>query len=137
MGNKLISGVNDLETWCKQNNKEHLIDEWDYEKNEDLNPCNVAKTSHQKVWWKCSKGHEWFGRACDRLKSNGCPVCDKEKRSPSVICIETKTIYKNAVEATQKMNLNKRMSSCIYKCCQGKYKTSGGYHWKYADEKDK
>ena len=81
MGNKVISGVNDLETWCKQNNKEYLIDEWDYEKNEVLNPCNVAKTSHQKVWWICSIcGFKWQADISNRVNSNNvnnCPECNK------------------------------------------------------------
>lgn len=135
MGNKLISGINDLETWCKQNNKENLLSEWDYEKNKDLKPCDVAKTSNQKVWWKCSKGHKW--QEIINSKSNTCPYCNKAKRSPSVICIETGIIYQNAIEAIEKMNLSNYASSNIYRCCKGKCKTSSGYHWEYADEKDK
>lgn len=30
MAVKIVPGVNDLETWCIQNSKEILLDEWDY-----------------------------------------------------------------------------------------------------------
>ena len=41
----------------KDNKK--LMEEWNYEKNEHLNPSNLTIGSSKKVWWKCSKGHEW------------------------------------------------------------------------------
>lgn len=50
MGNKLIQGVNDLEIWCKENGREDLLEEWDYEKNGDLRPYDFFKTSNQKAW---------------------------------------------------------------------------------------
>ena len=34
---KPIQGKEDLVTWCKQNNKQFLLEEWDYERN-PLNP---------------------------------------------------------------------------------------------------
>ena len=37
-GRNVIEGVNDLKTWCIQNNKEELLREWNYEKNGDLKP---------------------------------------------------------------------------------------------------
>lgn len=33
--------------------------EWDYEKNGNLKPENIAPNSSKKVWWKCCEGHEW------------------------------------------------------------------------------
>lgn len=38
---KLVIGGNDLKTWCKKNNRENLLREWDYEKNEIL-PTEVT-----------------------------------------------------------------------------------------------
>ncbi|RGM72217.1 zinc-ribbon domain-containing protein [Agathobacter rectalis] len=136
MGNKLIQGVNDLETWCKQNNKEYLIDELDYEKNEDLKPCNVVKTFHQKVWWICSTcGFEWKAQLNNRSNGTGCPKCAKENLGVSIICIEKNIVYSNMQQIMKELNIKE--PSSIYKCCKGKQNTAYGYHWKYADEKDK
>jgi hypothetical protein len=33
--------------------------EWNYEKNYPITPRDVMTGSIKKVWWKCSKGHEW------------------------------------------------------------------------------
>ena len=52
-----------------------LAKEWDYEKNGDLKPENFTANSGQKVWWKCSKGHEWQARIADRNRGRGCPYC--------------------------------------------------------------
>ena len=75
-----------LQEWCKQNNKENLLKEWNYERNAELidgngkdisNPNNVTSHSHQKVWWKCSKGHEWQAVIKSRTNGCNCPVCSK------------------------------------------------------------
>lgn len=49
-----------------------------------------------------------------------------------VRCVETNTIYSGIVEATKDIGL--KSSSPIIACCKGRRKTSGGYHWEYADE---
>jgi len=51
-----------------------LLDEWDYEKN-NITPDQITHGSHKKVWWKCSKGHEWQAIIPNRLKGYGCPYC--------------------------------------------------------------
>lgn len=77
---KVLVGVNDLLTWCGENNKEYIIEEWNYEKNNGLKPEDVTKGSHKKVWWKCSENHEWEAVVKERTKINGnkCPYCQKE-----------------------------------------------------------
>ncbi|MCR5390193.1 MAG: zinc-ribbon domain-containing protein [Lachnospiraceae bacterium] len=35
------------------------MDEWNYQKNEELKPDMVTWGSHKRIRWKCSKGHEW------------------------------------------------------------------------------
>lgn len=44
---KPIEGKEDLVTWCKQNNKQFLLEEWDYEKNL-LNPEEYFPKSEKK-----------------------------------------------------------------------------------------
>ena len=56
---KLEVGVNDLETYCKQNNRLDLLNEWDYEGNGDLLPSMIAYGSSKKTNWKCPQGHIW------------------------------------------------------------------------------
>lgn len=46
-----------------------------------------------------------------------------------VVCIETNVIYGSIPEASQKTGVRK---SSIYACCNGNYKTAGGYKWRYA-----
>ena len=81
--NKLVQGVNDLYTWCLENNKQELIDEWDKEKNlKELGHSleTVSRASKVQVHWKCKKGHEWQVKVNSRTTRNfGCPVCSNKK----------------------------------------------------------
>ena len=61
-----------------------LAKEWNYEKNkgaingigQDIStPDRVMSSSSQKVWWKCSKGHEWMATVNSRECKRGCPFC--------------------------------------------------------------
>ena len=55
-----------------------LIDEWNYEKNNELKPNMVNYGSKRKVWWKCKRcGYEWQAQICNRTSDNatGCPNC--------------------------------------------------------------
>ena len=71
---KLIVGVNDLATVNPE-----LAKEWDYEKNEKT-PQDYTSGSGQKVWWKCSKGHEWQSIIDSRVRNNlGCPICSNKQ----------------------------------------------------------
>lgn len=47
-----------------------------------------------------------------------------------VICLETNKIFESASDAARQMNLNKH---CIIWCCNGKYKQTNNYHFKYID----
>ncbi len=54
----------------------------------------------------------------------------KQYRSRKVICLETKEVFKTSLEASDKYNCS---YSGINKCCNGKAKSSGGYHWMFYD----
>ena len=56
-----------------------LASEWDFEKNGKLTPEHVLPKSGKKVWWKCSKGHEWMAIISSRVNGNGCPFCSGKK----------------------------------------------------------
>lgn len=55
-----------------------IASEWHPIKNGDLKPENVTPGSEKRVWWKCSKNHEWSSTVYNR-KYHGCPICAREK----------------------------------------------------------
>ena len=73
-GRYAANGYNDLQTVNPT-----LAREWHYEKNNGLTPVNVTANSGKKVWWKCSKGHEWQAIIANRNKGSGCPICRKKR----------------------------------------------------------
>ena len=54
-----------------------LVNEWDFEKNGNLNPNMVAAGSSHSVYWLCSKcGYSWKATIYSRAKMHtGCPKC--------------------------------------------------------------
>lgn len=75
-GKKTLQGYNDLKTISPR-----IAQEWNYEKNGILKPENFTVHSNKKVWWKCSRGHEWQATINDRSSGTGCPVCSSERRT--------------------------------------------------------
>lgn len=67
-----------LSEWCKVNHSK-LAEEWNYEKNQ-LTPDEISHGSHKKVWWKCSKGHEWEAQVKSRTYNHGCPFCSPSNK---------------------------------------------------------
>lgn len=74
---KTVVGKNDLVTWCKENDKQYILDEWDYENNDGMKPEQFTFGSHKRICWKCSKGHKWSAIIKERTKYKGnmCPKC--------------------------------------------------------------
>ena len=54
----------------------------------------------------------------------------KDKRTHSVVCIELNRTFPTISAAEKELGV---YHSNIVRCCQGKLKTTGGYHWKYGD----
>ncbi len=73
-GKQILKGFNDLETL-----KPSIAKEWNYAKNNNLKPSEVAPFSNKKVWWKCEKGHEWQTYVSTRSSGNGCPICGNKQ----------------------------------------------------------
>lgn len=73
-GKRAIKGETDLQTVNPS-----LADEWNYEKNGNLKPDAFTGYSNLRVWWKCSKGHEWKAIIGSRNKGTGCPICSSEQ----------------------------------------------------------
>ena len=71
-GNKVWKGFNDLETYCKENERLDILSQWDYEKNGSLNPSDVFARSSKKVWW--IKDGKVFFEIINKVVGQGC--CD-------------------------------------------------------------
>lgn len=70
----VLSGYNDLAT-----TDPNLLAEWDYDKNTNISPENISRSSMRKVWWKFGFGHSWKGKISERsIEGKGCRECEKE-----------------------------------------------------------
>ena len=73
---KLLKGINDLETFCKSNNRENILQEWDSVKNYPLTPDSVCYGTAKKVWWIGKCGHSYSASINKRTSDNtSCPYC--------------------------------------------------------------
>ena len=78
------SGRRATKKTCLKTNSPNLCKEWNYKKNKNLKPENVSYQSNKKVWWECSKGHEWEAVIYSRTttttnKGRNCPYCSNKK----------------------------------------------------------
>lgn len=74
-GKKVMTGQNDLYTWCIENGEfgQRIIHEW---KDSILKINEVSPFSAKDIHWKCSKGHEWNAKLYTRTRQkHGCPYC--------------------------------------------------------------
>lgn len=67
--NKVLEGFNDLASQMPE-----VAAEWS-EKNYPLLPTMVTPFANKKVWWRCSKGHEWHMLISTRSGGSKCPYC--------------------------------------------------------------
>lgn len=102
----LLKGFNDLETVNPR-----IAKEWNYSKNLSLKPNQVLFGSHKKVWWKCSKGHEWEATISSRNNGIGCPTCSEELRTSfpeRTIYFYVKKYFPDAINNYRSNLLNKK-----------------------------
>lgn len=94
------------------------------------NPQNLPQINHkdENKQNNCVGNLEWcdtkyninYGRHNEKVAKSHCK---------KVYCVELDKEFESAKSAAAQFNLS---DSNIAKCCKGKYKTTGGYHWKYA-----
>ena len=60
-----------LQAFCAESDRGELLREWDAEKNGGKSPSDVSMGSHQKVWWKCAKGHSYCASVSSRAGFGG------------------------------------------------------------------
>ena len=57
----------------------HLLREWNWEKNGNLNPNKLPYTSEVKIWWNCKRKHEWKTAISKRtIRQQNCPKCNNK-----------------------------------------------------------
>lgn len=72
-----------LETWCLENDKKELLQEWDEDRNSktrlSMTPKRVEYNTPLPAYWKCKAGHEWSGPIAARtLFDRKCPICNPQ-----------------------------------------------------------
>ena len=53
-----------------------------------------------------------------------------KKQSIPIYCVELDRVFKSGKEAAEELGLSQ---GNISKCCKGRYKTTGGFHFRYAE----
>jgi len=85
-----------------------LAKEWHPTRNGDLTPRNVTPGSGKKVWWICTRGHEWQARVYSRNRGSGCPVCNTPTPSDNNETLITNTDLRKEWHLTKNSGLNLR-----------------------------
>ena len=53
-----------------------MINEWDYVKNQGINPEEIQPKSSRNIWWRCKNGHSWNSTVAARTSDlKICPSC--------------------------------------------------------------
>lgn len=75
-GKQVAVGWNDLASLYP-----HLATEWHPTNNGELTPKDITAGSNKRVWWLCSRGHEWQDTVAHRSSGRGCPRCSGELKT--------------------------------------------------------
>jgi hypothetical protein len=67
-----------METNAFANVHPELLEYWDYEKNEGIDPKKVSYGSEKKVWWKCPEGHSYRQTLHAKSAGAGCLICTRQ-----------------------------------------------------------
>ena len=63
----------------------NFIDEWNDEKNKNINPEYISLKSNNEYWWKCRVcNYEWSASPATRERGAGCPHCSGRVPMPGV-----------------------------------------------------
>ena len=89
-------------------------------KSSELQKKQIAKTNSKRVWSK---------ESIDKMKQS-----KKGQGSKKILCVETGVVFNSVKEALA--FIGRKVGSSISNVCNGKRKTTGGYHWKYYNESE-
>jgi hypothetical protein len=64
---------------------QQLIDEFDIEKNDNINLLNLPYGSHKKIWWKCKNNHTFNVTLNSRTNNTtSCKICKYDERTKNI-----------------------------------------------------
>lgn len=90
-----------LVDFCIENNKQYLINEWDYEKNNSIGLFidKVSYGSGKTANWICKNNHEYKKRIDARTSNNSkCPYCESRKKALLVGANDLATLYPKLIK---------------------------------------
>ena len=111
----------------------NLAAAWDYEKNGNLTPSDIAANSSGTYWFlcrSCGASYKSYPGAKEPLCMGGMRKARGRKNGKKVVCVETGTVYETVRDAG--MQVGKHPSSISHALSDGG--TCAGYHWQYLDE---
>ena len=80
--------------WCIDNNRQDLLDRWDYELNKEVNPYSVNLRDKRKFWWKCrEEEHSYEATISHRIFNEACVYCSNSKLLIGFNDVRTKKEY--------------------------------------------
>lgn len=106
---KLVPGVNDFETWCKQHGLDVLLSE--YSPNNAKKPNEIARgNATELVEWICSKCGKTYSKLIgNRMKGQSCPYCSRTGMS-----IPDMTLYEYYASALSQNEVGYRIKILGY-----------------------
>lgn len=96
--------------------------------------CPPRSEEYRQKLSKALKGRKFSPEHCaniSRSKSGEATSGKNNSHPRAVLCVETGVVFDTIKEAGEFVGGS---SKNIIACCRGRLKTSGGYHWRYADE---
>lgn len=76
--NKIYKNYLFKETENSLAKNEKIMKYYDWEKNLNIKPEYITRSSGKKLWWKCEKGHSFQATVHSVDKGKYCPICRKE-----------------------------------------------------------
>ena len=74
-----------LYDYCLEQEKFHILAQWNKEKNTTMTTKTVTFGSLKKAWWQCDQGHEWETTIATRtVQGSNCPYCARCRSLPGV-----------------------------------------------------
>lgn len=70
-----------------------LVKEWDFAKNDDVDPLTVQPSSFFNAHWRCARGHEWRSKVAIRTRGASCTRCRSNQTSAPEIRLFTELLW--------------------------------------------
>ncbi len=126
---RVVQGINDLESYCKKNNLDCILESWDCSNNGGLLPSEISYGSKRSVNWICPNGHSYSQQINAKVsQKQNCPYCSGKKVLPGYNDLATRFPHlakewsvNNRIPPSQ---VNPGTKACFEWVC-----TECGYSW--------